>query len=192
VWPAVLWSEVGLCRGEACIPFLQGTNASKVVLPDNDSMKSYIRAESIVKHCALGVLSLLFVPTLLAEWVLLPAIQLALIHKLCDIYGQKFVINAAKAKITIFLSWLFTLSTADAFSVVLRHVPLLGTHWRRLSTAFIGSASTYAIGEVFILHFESGGTLLSLDPEKTRQYYFAQFEKAKKEHRPLVLTHTIV
>lgn len=155
-------------------------------------MESHTRAERIVKNFALGALSALLVPPVLAEWVLLPAIQLALIHKLCDIYGQKFLINAAKAKAAIFLSWLFTLSTADPFSVVLRHLPIVGTSWRRVSTALIGSASTYAIGKVFILHFESGGTLLDLDPEKTRQYYATQFDQAKKEYKPLVLTHKIV
>jgi uncharacterized protein (DUF697 family) len=153
-------------------------------------MKPHIRAERIVKYYALGTLSALLVPTLLAEWVLLPALQLAMIHKLCDIYGQKFVVNAAKAKIAIFLAWLLTLSTTSSFSVVLRqYIPLIGTSWRRISTAFIGSASTYAIGKVFILHFEAGGTLLSLDPEKTRQYYIEQFTQAKKEHKHLVLTH---
>jgi len=40
---------------------------------------------------------------------------------------------------------------------------------------------------VFILHFEAGGTLLNLDPEKTRAYYFEQFEKARREHTPLGL-----
>src|SRR5215510_220791 len=134
-------------------------------------MQSHMRAERIVKNFALGALSALLVPPLLAEWVLLPAIQLALIHKLCEIYGQKFVVNAAKAKMAVFLSWLFTLATADSFSVVLGHLPIVGTSWRRVSTALIGSASTYAVGKVFILHFESGGTLLDLDPEKTRQYY---------------------
>jgi uncharacterized protein (DUF697 family) len=172
------------------LPFLsEGKNMAQVVWPDNDSMKSHLRAERIVRHFALGALSVLLVPTLLAEWVLLPALQLVLIHKLCDSYGQKFVLNAAKAKITLFLSWLFLLSTADAGSVVLRHLPLIGTGWRRVSTALIGSASTYAIGKVFILHFESGGTLLSLDPEKIWQYYTEQFVKAQKEYKPLVLTH---
>jgi len=154
-------------------------------------MKPHLRAESMVKNFALGALSALLVPPLLAEWILLPAIQLALIHKLCDLYGQQFVSNAAKAKITIFLAWLFTLSATDSFSVVLRYVPLIGTSWGRLSTAVIGSASTYAIGKVFILHFEAGGTLLSLDPEKTRQYYAEQLAKAKKEYQPLVLAQTI-
>ena len=164
----------------------------QVVRLDNDSMKSRLNAERIVRRCALGTLSALLVPTLLAEWVLLPALQLLLIHKLCDSYGQKFVLNAAKAKTTLFLSWLFILSTTDACSVVLRHLPLIGTGWRRVGTALIGSASTYAIGKVFILHFESGGTLLSLDPTKMWQYYTEQFAKAQKEYKPFVLTHKIV
>ena len=161
------------------------------VLFDSCSMESHTRAEDIVRNYALGALSALLVPPLLAEWVLLPALQLALIHKLCAIYGQKFVVNAAKAKIAIFLSWLLILATAGPFSGVLQYVPLVGTSWRRLSTALIGSASTYAIGKVFIRHFESGGTLLSLDPEKTRQYFSEQFSKAKQQHKHLVLAHKI-
>lgn len=154
-------------------------------------LQLHLRAERIVGHFALGSLSALLVPTLLGEWVLLPAIQLTLIHKLCKLYGQKFVVNAAKAKIGIFLSWLLVLSTADSFGIILQHIPIIGTSWRRISTALIGSASTYAIGKVFILHFESGGTLLSLDPETIRNYYFEQLEKARKEHKQLVLTRTM-
>lgn len=149
-------------------------------------MKSHIKAERMVKQFAMGSLSSLLVPSLLAEWVLLPAIQLTLIHRLCAIYGQKFVINAAKAKIAIFLSWLVMLSASNPVGLALQHIPLIGSNWQRISTALIGSASTYAIGKVFILHFEAGGTLLNLDPEKLRSYYVEQFEKERKAHRHLV------
>jgi uncharacterized protein (DUF697 family) len=142
-----------------------------------------LRAEKVVENFALGSLSSFLVPPLLGEWVLLPAIQLTLIHKLCELYGQKFVVNAAKAKIGIFLSWLLMLSTTDSFGMVLRYIPVIGTSWRRISTALIGSASTYAIGKVFILHFDSGGALLNLNPERLRTYYFEQLEKARLDHK---------
>ena len=32
-------------------------------------------------------------------------------------------------------------------------------------------ASTYAIGKVFVLHFEAGGTLLDFDPLKMRAHF---------------------
>ena len=47
--------------------------------------------------------------------------------------------------------------------------------------AILGGASTYAIGKVFVQHFESGGTILTFDPQRVREYYEQQFEKGKKE-----------
>ncbi len=40
-------------------------------------------------------------------------------------------------------------------------------------------ASTYAVGKVFIQHFESGGTLLDFEPEKMRGYYEQQYADAR-------------
>jgi len=43
----------------------------------------------------------------------------------------------------------------------------------------VAGASTYAVGQVFIQHFESGGTFLDFDPEKVKGYFAEQFEKGK-------------
>ena len=40
-------------------------------------------------------------------------------------------------------------------------------------------ASTYAIGKVFIQHFESGGTFLDFEPAKVRAYFSQQFDKGR-------------
>jgi len=109
-------------------------------------MDSHVRAEKMVRNFSLGALSSLLVPSLLAEWVVLPAIQLTLIHQLCQVYGQKFVVNAVRAKIAVFLAWLGLHSVNKPLGVILRHVPLIGAGWPRIGTALIGSASTYAIG----------------------------------------------
>jgi len=45
--------------------------------------------------------------------------------------------------------------------------------------AFSGAA-TYAIGKVFIRHFESGGTFLDLDTAKVKAYFSEQYDKGKK------------
>ena len=41
------------------------------------------------------------------------------------------------------------------------------------------SASTYAVGHTFIHHFESGGTLLDLDPAKVRDYVARQYQEGR-------------
>lgn len=44
----------------------------------------------------------------------------------------------------------------------------------------ISGAITYAIGQVFIQHFESGGTFLDFDPKKVKEYFMEQFEEGNK------------
>jgi hypothetical protein len=44
----------------------------------------------------------------------------------------------------------------------------------------ISGGMTYAIGKVFVQHFESGGTLLDFQPEKMRKYYLDYFRKREQ------------
>ncbi len=41
-------------------------------------------------------------------------------------------------------------------------------------------ASTWALGKVFIQHFESGGTFLDFKPEEVKEYFKAQFVEGRK------------
>jgi hypothetical protein len=43
----------------------------------------------------------------------------------------------------------------------------------------VAGASTYAIGKVFYRHFASGGTFLSFDVDRARDYYQEQFKKGE-------------
>ncbi|NJL59719.1 MAG: hypothetical protein HC887_08825 [Desulfobacteraceae bacterium] len=41
-------------------------------------------------------------------------------------------------------------------------------------------AMTYAVGRVFLQHFESGGTFLNFNPEEVKEHYARLFEEGKK------------
>ena len=43
----------------------------------------------------------------------------------------------------------------------------------------INGATTYAVGKVFTQHFESGGTFLTFDAAKVREYFETQFKEGK-------------
>jgi hypothetical protein len=43
----------------------------------------------------------------------------------------------------------------------------------------VAGAATYAVGKVFIQHFESGGTLLNFNPDSVRDYYKQELQKGK-------------
>ena len=44
----------------------------------------------------------------------------------------------------------------------------------------LSGASTFALGEVFKKHFETGGTFLDFDPGRLKNYYNEKFEKGKE------------
>ena len=46
--------------------------------------------------------------------------------------------------------------------------------------AIFSGAYTWALGRVFIQHFESGGTFLNFDAEKVREHFKAEFEEGRK------------
>ena len=41
-------------------------------------------------------------------------------------------------------------------------------------------ASTYAVGKVFVQHFEMGGTLLDFDPTKTKEFFAREYKEGQK------------
>jgi hypothetical protein len=45
--------------------------------------------------------------------------------------------------------------------------------------SIIGGASTYALGKVFIQHFESGGTFLDFDPEKVKEHFATLYKEGE-------------
>jgi len=50
-------------------------------------------------------------------------------------------------------------------------VPFVGAYVAVLTQPVLGGAVAYGLGKVFIQHFESGGTFLTFDPNKVRDYY---------------------
>jgi hypothetical protein len=61
----------------------------------------------------------------------------------------------------------------------------LGLIWSTISYPVAAGASTYAVGKVFMLHFESGGTLLDFDPAKMKNYYRETYRKGIKQAKAL-------
>ncbi len=58
-------------------------------------------------------------------------------------------------------------------------IPVVGSVLGLVTTPMVASASTYALGKIFIQHFESGGTFLDFDPTKVKAHFSQQYEKGK-------------
>ena len=61
-----------------------------------------------------------------------------------------------------------------------KFIPGVGSILGGVTMAVLSGASTFALGEVFKKHFETGGTFLDFDPQRLKNYYNEKFEKGKQ------------
>lgn len=143
------------------------------------------KANLIVKNHMLASILAGLVPLPLLDLALLSGIQLKMLHGLSKVYGVEFSRNLGKAVIAALLGGGISASLASNLGQAIRvtsltkGVPFYGAVAGGVAIAVLGGASTYAVGKVFIYHFETGGTLLDFDPEKLSGYYAAQLERGR-------------
>ena len=102
------------------------------------------------------------VPVPVADVAAIAAVQVAMLGALAGHYGVPYSRERGK---TLVATMLGGLMPALAGHQVLKAIgPLAGM----ISVSGFAMAATYAIGQLFIAHFESGGTLLDIDVEQSR------------------------
>lgn len=140
-------------------------------------------ANAIVKKYMLAALVPGLVPLPLIDLAALAGIQLKLVHSLAKLYDVEFSEQLGKSLIASLLGGGIPVSLSANLASLIKGLPLVGTVAGGISVAVCGGASTYAVGKVFIQHFESGGTLLNFDPQQMRDYYTRHLKEGKEEVR---------
>ena len=139
------------------------------------------KANKIVQQHMLATLATGLVPLPLVDLALLVGIQLNMLHRLAKLYEVEFSSHIATSMIASLLGGGISVSLSSTITRLVASIPIYGRIIGYASTAVFGGASTYAIGKVFIQHFESGRTLLTFDPQRVREYYAEQFAQGTNE-----------
>lgn len=137
-------------------------------MAENDSAS---QAELIVRKYALGSLLPGILPIPWLDIALVSAVQLKMVQSLARLYRIEFSEHIGKAGIASLVGGSGSVSLALLSAQLLRPVPIIGPLAGVATMTSFGAASTYAVGKVFIQHFESGGTFLTFDPEEVRRHY---------------------
>jgi uncharacterized protein (DUF697 family) len=111
----------------------------------------------------------------------LVAVQLRMLAKLAELYNVPFRDQAAKSVLGSLLGAVASGGLAGGVASTFKAVPVIGTLVGALVLPALGAAATYAVGKVFITHFESGGTFLDLDPAKVQEHFRKEFEQARAD-----------
>jgi uncharacterized protein (DUF697 family) len=114
------------------------------------------------------------IPLPIVDLVAVGALQLQMLHRLSQIYNVPFAENRGKALITALMGTAIPTSSGLGAAEVLKAIPVVGTALATIVTPTLAAGLTYAIGRVFIQHFESGGTLLDFNPPDYREFLKGQ------------------
>jgi uncharacterized protein (DUF697 family) len=132
-------------------------------------------ANSIIRNHMIWSMGAGLIPVPLVDFFAVGAIQLDMVRQLAALYEVEFKLTAGKA----FIGTLTGTSIARIGARAVKLIPGIGSVLGGVTMSVMSGASSYAIGEVFKKHFETGGTFLDFDPGRLKKMYDEKFEKGR-------------
>lgn len=152
--------------------------AAKPIAPEQSRAG---QAQAIIRRNVLWALGAGVVPVPFLDIAAVTAVEMKMLRDLSTVYGVKFSEGIAKK---IAYSLLSSIGMVGIGSVIggslAKVIPVVGHTLGLISVPIIAGAFTHSVGQVLVMHFEAGGTLLDFDPEVMRSYFKQEFEKAKQ------------
>jgi len=136
-----------------------------------DAEVQLLGTDRIIKNAVIAAMGVGLVPIPVVDLVGLVGIQLKMVHSLAQHYGVSFSEHLGRSLILSLVGGALPLSATVAASSLLKLIPGIGTLAGGATLAVSSGAITYAVGQVFAQHFESGGTLLDFDPARFRERF---------------------
>ena len=148
--------------------------AKKATMPNpQNNAQRRRKAQEITERSTLYAAGAGLIPVPIVDVAVLSKVQVVLIRDICQVYEVDFKEHRLRTRIVALVG--------DVAAIgLIKLIPVLGSLFAGVTTAAAGAASTYALGMVFIEHFEQGGTLLDFDPARFREAFQREFEKGKE------------
>ena len=120
------------------------------------------------------------VPVPILDLVAVSGVQLKMLSVISKTYDIPFQESRVKAVIGSLLGFIVPETLACGVGSAMKAMPGLGTVAGVSTMVLFSGAAAWALGKVFIQHFESGGTFLDFDPDSVKEYFQAQFKEGQK------------
>ncbi len=108
------------------------------------------------------------------------AVQVTMVWKIANNFGHSEGKERIRGSILSLIGAAVPTTIGHGAGIAIAAIPALlaGTVVYFIVTPVLAYAMTQAIGNAFIMHFESGGTLLSFDPKAFENYFLKEFKRA--------------
>jgi uncharacterized protein (DUF697 family) len=156
-------------------------SSAAVPAMEPNSLEQRFKAESLIKNHVMAAGALSVVPLPLLDIAAITVVQLRMIQKLAAMYGKAFSESPVKNTIAGLAGGVVG-HGAGVFTALslAKVVPGLGWVFGMVSMPVVVGAATYAIGRVYLRHFEEGGSIYDITVDNVKGYYNEQLEKGKQ------------
>jgi uncharacterized protein (DUF697 family) len=142
------------------------------------SVNEVAALESVRRHMAWSAAGgLLPMPGLEVPAIL--AIQLKKLSDIAHIYEVPFTRHVVKAAVSGLLGNFFPVAAAQGSNSAIKSIPIIGPFVALIWQPALAAAATWAVGKVFMQHFESGSRFLDFKSEAIREYFRKQYDAAR-------------
>ncbi len=155
---------------------VSSTGAGSASPPSRKSQADRLIQQYMGWSCAGGL-----VPLPLMDIAAITAAQIQLVRELSALYGVPFKDHLGRNVVASLVGGVGSAAAGRGiFCSLLKAVPVIGTIGGLISVPIVAGAATYALGQVFIEHFEHGGTLLDFNPKPMRTFFETKYKEGQK------------
>lgn len=160
-------------------PSAKSATASDEDAASDETVRSD-KAKQLIRRNVYWALGLAAIPVPILDVAGVFAAQIKMLRELTALYGVPFSESRAKAIVSALISTIGGNAIATAVvGSLLKAIPVVGTAMAIVTMPVVGAAVTQTLGNLFMMHFESGGTLLDFDAAAMRNHFRHEFEKNK-------------
>lgn len=160
-------------------------HTSEINLSTVASALRQAEAQNIIKNNTITSMASGLVPIPLFDIISLTNIQFHMIQTLAEHYEVP-ADNISRSLISSLISGSLPVASVLGIGSMLKSIPGIGSLAGSGSVSIISGAISYAVGQVFIRHFEQGGTLKDFNPASAKDYFVEQFKAGKLVARDLL------
>ncbi|MCP5046260.1 MAG: DUF697 domain-containing protein [bacterium] len=161
-------------KKSSCNPAARQTVRPFITKAEEKRLK---QANKTVRKYMLWSMAAGLIPFPLVDAGTVSFIQLKMLASLSWQYRIPFARNLVKSLVAALLGFVtvntLRVSLVTSLLKALPHGAILGA----MSMPIYSGAATYAVGRVFVQHFEAGGTFLNFNPNKVKQHFSKLYQE---------------
>ncbi len=150
--------------GEGCVPHLVDEYA----------------VDKTIRHAVYAAMGIGVLPLPLVNVAAVTAGDLIMVRKLAGLYGVDFREGMVKKIITSVIGAGTGVLAAGLLETVVSGIPLIGLPLTIGSKPVMNGLTTYALGRMFVAHFERGGNFVRVNLDVMKENFASAFERSRE------------